>query len=552
MASPISSKISPSSSIMLERAPVQQQLPPTLTGQGAVDKLAAQAKISQLAAQLRLRLSYANYKTEHKLSTVPFSTLEKRLEETAATARQETASFTIDPLALDKSLVDSRRMPPPPTMAPSLYTTLLDTDVDTRPTKRQKTDATGTARAIGPSTAGFTQVRPDIKVNGRRHHSPDGKSHSKGSNPSPRKKQKRESMAIADREQLALKTLTSLLEAKSSPKSPEKAPSDRSSTTGGGSERKTKTIRRTSSSVSSIDAAMADTTLSISGETAEGSTSGMDTVPGSPIMSAAQRERDSAELLLLLATSPSPVRNTTRRGPPPTGQGNGVGTSIEPRALFSEGSSSTTSNSSPNKNGGGDTGASTSKSASSILNNTASLLLPPPPSPTKKGTSLVSAERDEERYVVSPPLGMYPPAASSSKSPALQAPFTPHTGGTPIATNFGSATGGFGSGFVMGLASLGPSTPTPGMSFNMADYINFTPGFSPGPKPTSKAGRTEETAGDNTASQPGFASIQSSPAKRKDDREEDKGSVTRSVADAEQASSRKHHSADTDPTKPKR
>ncbi|KAG8816011.1 hypothetical protein FRC17_000501, partial [Serendipita sp. 399] len=362
---------------------------------------------------------------------------------------------------------------------------------------------------------------------------------------------------------LALKTLTSLLEARSSPKSPEKAYSDRSSTTGGGgSERKTKTIRRTSSSVSSIDAAMADTTLSISGETAEGSTSGLDTVPGSPVMSAAQRERDSAELLLLLATSPSPARNTTRRGPPPMGQGNGMGTTMEPRALFSEGSSSTTSNPNPNKGNGGDSAAGTSKSASSILNSTASLLLPPPPSPTKKGPSSTSGgERDEERFVISPPLGMYPPPTASSKSSsALQAPFTPHTGGTPVATNFGSATGGFGSGFVMGLASLGPSTPTTNLSFNMADYINFTPGFSPAPKSTSRGGRAEEGGGEITVPQPAFASIQSSPSKRKLDNEEDvqnSSSSTKLATDVERASAQKQnhhstHSGEAEVTKPER
>ena len=384
-------------------------------------------------------------------------------------------------------------MPPPPAPATSLFSSLLDVDIDTRPTKRQKTDAVGSARAIGPSPAGFTQGNPDIKVNGHRHHSTSGKPRSKGSSSSPKKRQKKDSMS--DREQLAAKTLASLLVAKS-PRSSTKAPSELSFTTDGGNEQKGKSIRRAPSSVSSIDAAMADTTLSVSGDTVpEGSTSGVDTVPGSPVISTAQRERDSAELLLLLATSPSPARNS-RRGPPNpvnrTLAGNGT---VEPRALFAEGSSNSDST---KQDDASESNKDSNDASGSASKRTPSLLLPAPPSPSKKTNK---TPEDKSNFQPSHAMPLFP-SSSTSKSSGLQAPFTPvgtlalHTASNT--TNFGSASGGFGSGFAMAMNSLGPSTPGPS-GFNMADYINFTPTpsapYSPAPKSKAQAAASEKGVG---------------------------------------------------------
>jgi hypothetical protein len=92
------------------------------------------------------------------------------------------------------------------------------------------------------------------------------------------------------------------------------------------------------------------------------------------------------------------------------------------------------------------------------------------------------------------PFHPTPSGGSGTPSNMLQPPFTPGESlhGNP-STNFGSATGGFGTGFALGLGALGPSTPTAGLHFNLSDYINFTPtpggGFSPVQRgSTSKAG----------------------------------------------------------------
>ncbi|PVG04481.1 hypothetical protein CPB86DRAFT_778771, partial [Serendipita vermifera] len=494
----------------------RQPQPPPIDKEAALHQLAAQAKISQLAAQLRLRLSYASYKTQNKLSNVPFSALEKRLDEETSTPKQSPSVLLLDPLSFDKSITDTQRMPPPPAPSQTLFSSILDTtDIETRPAKRQKLGPSGTARAMAPSANGFS-IPHITSTDVNDHHEPKRKplsnssSHTKASasSHSPKKKTSskkapRTSLPMADKEQLAAKTLASLLVAKGSPKSPVKSRSDRSSiheddtsSSVAGDDRRTKTIRRAPSSVSSVDAAMADASLSVNGDasTTDGNGSGMDTVPGSPALSATQRERDSAELLLLLATSPSPARNTTRRAPLPTNR-----QGIEPRVLFQELSDSVSASTSGSAKSS--KGLSDPLFPTSATSNTApSSLLPAPPSPSKKSSS--SSKTSEDRFMVPPTLAalglpFHPSGNSNSGTPStsmLQPPFTPGESlhGNP-STNFGSATAGFGTGFALGLGALGPSTPTTGLSFNMADYINFTPtpggGFSPVQKPsTSKTG----------------------------------------------------------------
>jgi hypothetical protein len=222
--------------------------------------------------------------------------------------------------------------------------------------------------------------------------------------------------------------------------------------------------------------------------------SGMDTAPASPVLSAAQRERDSAELLLLLATSPSPARtarNSSQRPPPAIAQGGG-------RILFSEASSG--SNTSGAAGGGG---------APSTLN-TPSLLLPAPPSPTKKSSSGSSKlQSREERFTVPlhPSLGLpFHPHQSSE----LQPPFTPGTFTLPTSSS-SFPTIQSTPGFALGLSSVTPSTPG---GFNMADYINFTPtpgGFSPVPNPKSgKGGFSVGTGTQSTGHGSGYSSLPAS------------------------------------------
>jgi hypothetical protein len=220
--------------------------------------------------------------------------------------------------------------------------------------------------------------------------------------------------------------------------------------------------------------------------------SGMDTTPASPVLSAAQRERDSAELLLLLATSPSPARtarNSSQRPPPAIGQGGG-------RILFSEASSG--SSTSGAAGGGG------------APSNIPSLLLPAPPSPTKKSSSGSSKPPSrEERFTVPlhPSLGLpfHPPQSS-----ALQPPFTPGASTLPTSSSSFPTTQST-PGFALGLSSVTPSTPG---GFNMADYINFTPtpgGFSPVPNPKGgKGGFSVGIGTQSTGHGSGYSSLPAS------------------------------------------
>lgn len=449
------------------------------------------------------------------MTKVPFATLERRLEE--STPKQSAYSLLLlDGLPVensrngshlgiglgDKSIADALRMPPPPSQ--SLYTTLLQ-EVEPRPAKGNKGGSQVTALAGAPDPNGFARFLPSTSS----HLSP----HSAQQSPSKRlysstqkkssetaQKKKKKSLPMADREQLAAKTLASLLVANGSPRSPVKPKP--------AAVKKSKP-RPHRSSVSSVDAAMADAALAISlGDTddaasrrgsivglddrygKDGHVSGMDTAPASPILSAAQRERDSAELLLLLATSPSPARsnrNTTQRPPNPIGQNPG-------RVLFSETSSSSTTNAPMAGRG--------TTSTSSVP----SLLLPAPPSPTKKSSANVSGkgktQNREERFTVPahPSLGLsFNPSASS----ALQPPFTPgSTFGTGTSSStFPTGSTPFGTGFSLGLGSMPPSTPTSG--FNLSDYINFTPtpgGLSPAqnPRAGTSVARAPAASGQNT------------------------------------------------------
>ena len=478
---------------------------------------------------MQLRLSYAGYKTTNKVTRVPFATLERRLEQ--LTPKQSAyALLMLDGLPVehnksgsnlgismdDKGISDALRMPPPPSQ--SLYTTLLqDVEphavearfVDSRSVKRPKKGLQVPSHAGAPDPSGFSRFQPATSSQAPSHssQSPNKRLYSStqkrstaSSEAGKRKKKSSGSLPMADREQLAAKTLASLLVANGSPRSPVKPKSTTS--------KRTKPQRPHRSSVSSIDAAMADVALAISlgGDTDDaasrrGSTaglgdrysgkdmkgSGMDTAPASPVLSAAQRERDSAELLLLLATSPSPARtarNPTQRPAGAIGQGEG-------RVLFPEANSSSSTSGAAGGRGSGSTSIATS------------LLLPAPPSPTKKSSSSslgkAKLQGHEERFTAPPHpslgISFQPPAPS-----VLQPPFTPGASGPSNSSPLpGTQSTPFGTGFTLGLSSVAPSTPA---GFNMADYINFTPtpgGFSPAQNPKNGKGRSSVGIGTQPA-----------------------------------------------------
>lgn len=371
-----------------------------------------------MAAQLRLRLSYASYKTANNVSTVPFATLEQRLAIAPPPLKSEIVlEEPVKIAGTKRPLSDPELMPPPP--APSLYTSLLD--IDSRPAKRQRKnsgEASTSARALGPSPGNFKEytsrppqtISPSKLTKSHRDRPSSSTKRKPGSSKKPTPTH-REILAMTDKESVnAAKTLASLLVAKGSPNSPEKNTD----------EYLLGKLKRPAS-MSSIELGDEDASKDPSGSPSN--------------MSAA--ERDSAELLLLLATSPSPARPPTKR--PPSGIG-----LLEPRILFSD-------TGRPSKNHSG-----------------SHTLLPAPPSPVRKNnTGDNNYSFDPSTPGTSgnglfsiPPLNFGKPSGRPSNS-ALGGPFTP-AGASVFPA--GPPTGG--------------TTP-----FNMSDYLNFTPtpgaAFSP-------------------------------------------------------------------------
>jgi hypothetical protein len=105
------------------------------------------------------------------------------------------------------------------------------------------------------------------------------------------------------------------------------------------------------------------------------------------------------------------------------------------------------------------------------------------------------------------------PQTSSSGQPQLQAPFTPGSGGAYFnpSASFNSSNP-FGAGFTLGLGGMTPSTPG-ALSFNMADYINFTPtpggGLSPAQKGSAKHASAQAQVMQGMAMGPGMPLMQS-------------------------------------------
>ena len=196
-------------------------------------------------------------------------------------------------------------MPPPP--APSLYNQLLDH----RPQKRQRTD-THSSRAVGPSPTKFKDYSSP-KPSKRHSHeagtpSKTGKHHKQrspykkvvSSSSSNRKHSStapgssktaptpREILALADKEEFnAAKTLASLMQSKKSPMVSHSLPVPRSS--------KTKASSSRGSSVASGSSAPQQ--------------------PSSQPTGAGGGRDEAADLLLLLANSPSPARASQVRRP---------------------------------------------------------------------------------------------------------------------------------------------------------------------------------------------------------------------------------------------
>ena len=335
---------------------------------------------------------------------IPFATLEQSVQATHPLKPDQ----LLDTLAGTKrNLSDSELMPPPP--APSLYSQLLDH----RPQKRQRTDVQS-SRAIGPSPTKFKDSgspkpskhhshesgTPSKSGKHHKHRSPYKKvvssssSNRKHSSTVPGSSKtapiQKEMLVIADKQEFrAVETLASLMHSKMSPMVPQSLPAPRN--------QRAKASSRGSSVASGPSAPQQP--------------------PSQPPGAGGRRDEAAADMLLLLANSPSPARAQARR-PGPGGE-------PAARVLFQDAVTSSKTN---GDGGGGGSGSTVSSSTS--------MLLPPPPSPLRGSIS-----------------------GDTTLDP-------PPVRGDPLF----STPGGPGSGGLL----FPPITPGTA-KFNFAEYMQFTP-----------------------------------------------------------------------------
>ena len=277
-------------------------------------------------------------------------------------------------------------MPPPP--APSLYNQLLDN----RPQKRQRTDAQS-SRAVGPSPTKFKDYgSPKLSKHHSRESGTPSKTGKHHKHRSPYKKvvsssssnrkhsstvpgsskaapTPREILALADKEEFnAAKTLASLMQSKKSPMVSHSLPVPR--------DPKPKAPSSRGSSVASGSSAPQQ--------------------PSSQPTGAGGGRNEAADLLLLLANSPSPARVSQARRP---------GGEPAARVLFQDSSTSSKTN--------GNGGSAASFSTSVLL----------PPSPLRHG--LISGDT-----TLDPPPVRGDPLFSTPGGPGAGGSLFPVTPGT--------------------------------------------------------------------------------------------------------------------------
>ncbi|KDQ14917.1 hypothetical protein BOTBODRAFT_174428 [Botryobasidium botryosum FD-172 SS1] len=251
-----------------------------------IETFLARAEFAKLTRALRARLSYASYKATHNLSHIPLGTLEHQLSPVPPTNKRQSSASP------KRRLSHNQMMPPPASpLGRSLYSALLGPDsaesASPRSSRRPRLSFPN-AQDSHPHLLTPQRVSPRLHASSARH-SPEKK-------PSQRART-RASISATERDDInAATTLTSLLLKKPSPNGP---PSPSS-------------LSRTSSSGSSAGIFQPS-----SQPTGTSHYHHLSPASASQRVSTPKPEDalDAAELMLFLATSPSPARATAPRGP---------------------------------------------------------------------------------------------------------------------------------------------------------------------------------------------------------------------------------------------
>ncbi|KIJ52394.1 hypothetical protein M422DRAFT_43271 [Sphaerobolus stellatus SS14] len=287
------------------------------------------ARRVDLTRGLRARLAYASFKATHNLSHATLPDLEERIYEPTPSPAPSPSPAPVPPQSPFSSPHKRRpAMPPPASPSRSLYSSLLGP-----PTKRAR-HVYGPGLGPGPSPSdllpSYTPATPRSRATASPRRTPHGQS------PFPNNGQGRtvrtvmEGRArstVTEKEDInAAATLTALMFNRGSPRTrPEEG------------------TRRTAT-------------------------------PAPPQESKSTEDADAAELMLYLATSPSPVRPTVVRRPPSTSMG---------RVLFPGATSANEKDDAADRPGTPGLTNSQSSSQASSQESSASQLLPPPPSPSR-------------------------------------------------------------------------------------------------------------------------------------------------------------------------
>ncbi|KAH7341445.1 hypothetical protein B0J17DRAFT_714622 [Rhizoctonia solani] len=252
--------------------------------QKAIDTFLARTEFSKLARVLRARLSYASYKATHNIAHVPLTSLEHQLA----------SRPTPEPAQSPRKLTHTTTMPPPPTdnnriwrsAGMSLYQAVLDPGP---PTRRSR-----------PHTNGLTNGIPSTQPNGRERLNIPGRTVRNA----PRRRHPH--TLSTEREDItAATTLTAIMRA--------------------GAATPASTLSRTSSA------------SSVPGAPARPDTASRTPQPDRTRVDRTQPDdAQAAELMLFLATSPSPARPTPTgmRRQPAQSSSHGSAPAAPARVLF--------------------------------------------------------------------------------------------------------------------------------------------------------------------------------------------------------------------------
>ncbi|EMD33875.1 hypothetical protein CERSUDRAFT_117401 [Gelatoporia subvermispora B] len=357
----------------------------------AIQKFLARAEIAKLTRGLRTRLSYATYKATHNLSHNTLHDLEAQAESQEAQMRplgnrpvnhftnSPAQGPTAAPTTPGRTVARKGSMAPPPPVTASATHSLFSSILAPPPAKRART----IHNPDDPPVPAPTKAKPAASPS-RKHHGADGsysrvkerkvpKHHDKGKSKQAGRTGGQEVTADVDIDMKAAATLTSLL-LSSRPSISANTSSPRSSVSTGSDMGSTQSYQHFVQSSSRTGTAA--TSLMPSAESSFVMRPGPSTTPPPPtntesgqglmrsasLMSAATTtpkgqarpaervggsatphppsDTEAADLMLFLATSPSPVRPTTRDPKDVTAYRSlGGGSGLKGRVLFSGGGS---------------------------------------------------------------------------------------------------------------------------------------------------------------------------------------------------------------------